>query len=283
MKNVVGYDLTQLLVGSEGTLAIITEITLRLVPKPPARATLRASFSSIAAAADGVTAILHRRARAGGARARRRAPVSTRSRRGSARALAPDGTGALLLVEVDGGPAAVAEEIARSRRRAAAAGATESAARGGRGRAGRALAPAARAVAVAHAIAPLKLNHDVVVPPGRIPELFELVDRLRRERTLTDRLLRPRRRRQHPREHHGRPGGRRRARAGAGSGAALFEGVVALGGSISGEHGIGYTKARYLDIELTPATIALMRRVKRTFDPNGILNPGKIFPEPRGG
>ncbi len=58
----------------------------------------------------------------------------------------------------------------------------------------------------------------------------------------------------------------------------LFEGVVALGGSISGEHGIGYTKARYLDIELSPATIALMRRVKRTFDPNGILNPGKIFP-----
>ena len=58
----------------------------------------------------------------------------------------------------------------------------------------------------------------------------------------------------------------------------LFEGVVALGGSISGEHGIGYTKAGYLDIELSPATIALMKRVKQTFDPHGILNPGKIFP-----
>jgi FAD/FMN-containing dehydrogenase len=58
----------------------------------------------------------------------------------------------------------------------------------------------------------------------------------------------------------------------------LFEGVVSLEGSISGEHGIGYTKAPYLGIELSPATIDLMKRLKRTFDPHGILNPGKIFP-----
>jgi len=58
----------------------------------------------------------------------------------------------------------------------------------------------------------------------------------------------------------------------------LFRSVVALGGSISGEHGIGYRKARYLGLELSPATIALMKRVKRAFDPSGVLNPGKIFP-----
>ena len=58
----------------------------------------------------------------------------------------------------------------------------------------------------------------------------------------------------------------------------LFEGVVALEGSISGEHGIGFSKARYLGIELSPDEIALMRRVKAAFDPHGILNPGKIFP-----
>ena len=59
----------------------------------------------------------------------------------------------------------------------------------------------------------------------------------------------------------------------------LFEGVVALEGSISGEHGIGFTKAPYLGLELSPEEIALMKRVKAAFDPNGILNPGKIFPD----
>ncbi|HEX2459041.1 MAG TPA: FAD-linked oxidase C-terminal domain-containing protein, partial [Vicinamibacterales bacterium] len=59
---------------------------------------------------------------------------------------------------------------------------------------------------------------------------------------------------------------------------ALFERVVALEGSISGEHGIGFAKAPYVGIELSPEVIALMKRVKAAFDPNGILNPGKIFP-----
>ncbi len=57
----------------------------------------------------------------------------------------------------------------------------------------------------------------------------------------------------------------------------LFRGVVALEGSITGEHGIGFMKAKYLGLELTPETIALMQRIKQAFDPNGILNPGKIF------
>jgi FAD/FMN-containing dehydrogenase len=59
----------------------------------------------------------------------------------------------------------------------------------------------------------------------------------------------------------------------------LFEGVVALEGAISGEHGIGFMKSKYLSIELDEATIAAMKRVKQAFDPEGLLNPGKIFPD----
>jgi FAD/FMN-containing dehydrogenase len=59
----------------------------------------------------------------------------------------------------------------------------------------------------------------------------------------------------------------------------LFEGVVALEGSISGEHGIGFVKAKYLPLELDPQTIAIMKAVKHAFDPHDLLNPGKIFPE----
>jgi glycolate oxidase len=67
----------------------------------------------------------------------------------------------------------------------------------------------------------------------------------------------------------------RRAREAA---RALFDGVVALEGSISGEHGIGFAKAPYLALEISPGAMALMKRLKRAFDPHGILNPGKIFP-----
>ena len=127
-------------------------------------------------------------------------------------------------------------------------------------------------------VAALKFNHDVVVPKGRIPELFALVARLRREFRLRI-----------PSFGHAGDGNIHvnfmvdpgdadevaRARAAE---PVLFSGVVALEGSISGEHGIGFSKAPFLPIELSAEEIALMQRVKTAFDPNGILNPGKIFP-----
>src|SRR5687767_7376158 len=109
VKNVVGYDLTQLLVGSEGTLAIITQVTLRLIPKPPARATLTAGFADMRRAVDAVTALI----------ARRIVPAAIElidddSLRAVERHLGGSYPHALLIIECDGTQAAVDEEMARS-------------------------------------------------------------------------------------------------------------------------------------------------------------------------
>jgi len=138
-------------------------------------------------------------------------------------------------------------------------------------RARRELSPALRT------IAPLKFNHDVVVPRSRVADLFDLVEHIRRESGLRVPCF----------GHVGdgnihvnlmaddTPEARLRVAAAE---RRLFEGVVALDGSISGEHGIGFAKAPFIGLELTPETIAVMKRVKAAFDPSGILNPGKIFP-----
>jgi FAD/FMN-containing dehydrogenase len=192
--------------------------------------------------------------------------------------LAPEGTAAVLLIEVDGVPAAVAEESALVEQACVAAGSTE--VRRARDEAERAeLWRVRRELSLSlKTIAPLKFNHDVVVPKGRIAELFALVQRIRTEQRLRIPLF-----------GHAGDGnihvnimvdpaaGDEVARAHRAE-RALFEGVVALEGSISGEHGIGFAKAPFLPIELSADEIALMKRVKHAFDPLGILNPGKMFP-----
>jgi glycolate oxidase len=276
VKNVVGYDLVQLLVGSEGTLAIITEVTLRLIPKPPVRATLSAMFGHVRHAVDAVTGLITRRVVPAAIEL-----VDNDSLRAVeaylARAVVPAGTGAMVIVECDGVQAAVDEEqrlVEEACREAGALAIRQAASDVEREElwsVRRQLSLALRATGL------LKINHDVVVPRGRIPELLETVSELARVYRLrvasfghagdgnihvnlmvnkddADELTRAR-------------DAERR----------LFERVVALEGSISGEHGIGFAKAPYLSIELSTDAIALMKRVKAAFDPAGILNPGKIF------
>lgn len=276
VKNVVGYDLTQLLVGSEGTLAIVTEITLRLVPRPAVQATLGATFTDISTAVFAVTELL--RARVVPATIELIDAESLAAvERHVKRRLAPDGTGAMLIVEVDGVPGGVREEIARvgdACRRTGATTVTIASSADERA----ALWEARRELSFAlRALAPRKINHDVVVPRGRVPELFDLVARLRSELNLlipcfghagdgnihVNLMVNP-----------SDPGEMARARDAE---RRLFEGVVALEGSITGEHGIGFAKAPYLGLELSDDVIALMKRVKHAFDPNGILNPGKMW------
>jgi glycolate oxidase len=277
VKNVVGYDLTQLLVGSEGTLAIITEIILRLLPKPARRATLRAAFPSVDLAAEGAWRILKTGVMPSALELVDRACLEA-VRSYLALPLAPPGTAAILLIEVDGGDASVVEDVGAIASACEAAGADEirraadDVEAADLWRLRRELSPALRTIAA------LKLNHDVVVPLGQLAGFFGFVDDLRRRHHVriacfghagdgnihVNIMVNPDDAQEVSRAHEVER--------------LLFEGVVARQGSISGEHGIGYTKARYLDLELSGGTIGLMKRVKNTFDPNGILNPGKIFP-----
>ena len=278
VKNVVGYDLTHLLVGSEGTLAIITKIILRLVPKPPVQATLRASFTGVEAAVAAVSNIIKARVVPAALELIDQESLDAVARNLNVRSLAPEGTGAILLIEVDGVPAAVDEEAIRVEQACRDAGSTEILR--ARDEAQRAeLWRVRREISLSlKMVAPLKFNHDVVVPKGRIPELFALVDRLRQKFRLriplfghagdgnihVNIMVDPQDAGEVARAHEAEH--------------VLFSGVVALEGSISGEHGIGFSKAPFVPLELSADEIALMKRVKQAFDPNGILNPGKIFP-----
>lgn len=278
VKNVVGYDLTRLLVGSEGTLAVVTKVILRLLPLPPARVTLRAFFGTVGDAVEAVTFIVAAGVTPATLELVDRVSLEAVARFLGEPALAPPGTEALLVIETDGVAVAAEEEATRvefacrgagavSVQRAATADEREEL-----WRVRRQLSPALKTIST------FKLNHDVVVPKGRIPALFEEIEGLRRAFGLTIPCF----------GHAGdgnihvnimadpaSPDEVARARQAE---QRLLERVVALEGSISGEHGIGFTKRPFIGLELAPETLALMRRVKHAFDPNGILNPGKIFP-----
>jgi glycolate oxidase len=277
VKNVVGYDLAQLLVGSEGTLAIITKITLRLIPKPPARATLSAAFGHVRQAVDAVTRLIGHRV----------VPAAIELVDGESlravntylgRAVVPAGADAMVIVECDGVQPAVEEENRLVEDACREAGAIEIRLAGNDDdrqelwSVRRQLSLALRATGL------LKINHDVVVPRGRIPQLIDAVTALAGRYRLRVASF----------GHAGdgnihvnlmvNPSDADELTRAREAERQLFEHVVALEGSISGEHGIGFAKAPYLSIELSEEEIALMKRVKAAFDPAGILNPGKIFP-----
>lgn len=275
VKRVVGYDMARLLVGTEGTLGIITRLTLRLIPRPEAVRTLLASFPTVTGAARAVARTIAR-----GLVPRACEFMDHRSlelvRRHGQVAVAPDAR-ALLILEADGDARAAAEaakamealcreEGAIDVRQAATAEET------------RQVWAARKALSQAmYEVAPTKINEDVVVPRSRLPELVERVDALAGEfdlpiicfghagegnlhvNIMADQADRP---------------AMVRARQAV---VKLFETVVALEGSVSGEHGIGVMKAPYLAIEAGAAGLAAMGRVKAAFDPNGVLNPGKIL------
>jgi glycolate oxidase len=272
VKGVTGYDVTALLVGSEGTLAVFTEATLRLVPKPPSVATELALFSNVRDAANAVGSVI-----AAGIVPRCMEMLDSATLdavRGAGVAIDAR-AGAMLLVEVDGESS---ETLLY--------------------RAGEALSacPGCLEVLVAHdgvqrdrlwaarrmlskatrKLARHKLSEDVVVPRTRMADLLARADDIGRATAV-----------RHLAYGHAGDGNlhvnflwdddSERPEVDRAIGL-LMRATVDLGGTLSGEHGIGVSKAPYLALEQSPELIGLQRDIKRAFDPKELLNPGKIFP-----
>jgi FAD/FMN-containing dehydrogenase len=192
--------------------------------------------------------------------------------------LVPAGTGAALIVEVDGTDRGVQEDLDRVIEACGSVGAKEITRARDDAERGRIWSVRRQTSAALKATGLIKINHDVVVPKGRVPELFDVIAEIKQTFKLRVASF----------GHAGdgnihvnlliTPGDADEAARAKEAERFLFTRVVALEGSISGEHGIGFAKAPYLPIELSADEIALMKRIKAAFDPNGILNPGKIFP-----
>ncbi len=271
-KGVTGYDLVSTFVGSEGTLGVFTQATLRLVPRPEAVVTLLALFRDAVAAGAAVPKILRSGA------APRCMELLDKQTMDAVRArgvsLREDAAG-LLLLEVDGDEGAVlgqAERIGAACDEAGALAVVVAQAGAERTKlweARRQMSPAVRA------LARRKLSEDVVVPRSQVPELLRAVGRISAETRV--RML-----------SYGHAGDGNfhvnflwddddeipRVEAAI---LALFREVLALRGTLSGEHGIGVLKAPYLHLEQSEAVLDAQLAVKRAFDPEGLLNPGKLF------
>lgn len=275
-KNSTGFDLARLIAGSEGTLAVITEATLKITPLPEARRGMRALYDSVDAAAAAVARIMAQPVLPSALEFMDDRALELVRRRGID---LPEAARGLLLIEVDGRLASLQDAVAALHAAAMGDGLLDWQAAGSAEHldalwaARRALSPALRS------LAPDKINEDVVVPVSQVPALLRSAQQLADaggiqvvcfghagNGNLHVNLMFDR---SQPTQ----------AAAAEGCLHAVFERVLALGGTLSGEHGIGLAKRGFMARALDPVALDLMRAMKAQFDPAGILNPGKLLPE----
>jgi glycolate oxidase len=278
-KGVVGYDLTRLFIGSEGTLGIITKIIVRLLALPTHKKTYLVLTDSLRQAVMLVSEILKRGILPNTLEYMDQAALHVVQDFLSLEL--PHRTRALLLVEVDGDEKSTEEQgdkllklladrqtypgILEVRQAHTEKEVAEL------WKARRSISPAT------FKLRPHKISEDVVVPKTKIPQLVEFTEKLSRELDIVILTF-----------GHAGDGNihvnimvdkenREEYQKGQTAKRLLFEHVMLLSGTLSGEHGVGITKAPYLSLELDKTSLAIMQNIKNVFDPNNILNPGKIF------
>ncbi len=275
-KGVVGYDLTRLLIGSEGTLAMITQATLKLTPLAETITTIRAIYQNIETAAKAVVNIM----------AQAITPCALEFMDAQAIAMIqsysqanlPKTAGALLMIEVDGSKTEVPTVIEAIRKAAQNQGlleflvATKQQEVQALWQTRKALSPALKN------IAPKKINEDVVVPVANVPKLLTGLAKLSQQYNITIVNF----------GHIGNgnihvnlltnPDDQKEQQRASQCLTEVFDLVLSLNGSLSGEHGVGIEKQAFVGKEIEPNALALMQQIKQLFDPNNILNPNKMFP-----
>ena len=275
MKGVVGYDLTKLLCGSEGTLGIITRIVIKLLPLPEGKKTMLVLFDSIDGAARAVSSIIRHKI------------IPTTLEFMDGRTLdcvrqatglqVPDAARAVLIIEVDGDREFLDKQADRIAEIIRPLGVVET-------RIAATPAESAALWAIRRAVSPSlrkvnpdKFNEDICVPRSKVPEMIRKVDAISEKygipivnfghagdgnihvNVMIDKKV---------------PGELEKAEKAIEE---VFRGALELGGTMSGEHGVGIAKAPYIPLEITPQTAAYMKALKKALDPNNVLNPGKIF------
>jgi glycolate oxidase len=275
VKDVAGYNLRDLFIGSEGTLGIVTRVLLKLVPKPAARRTLMATYASIEAAGQTVSDII----------AAKIIPctlefldqTTTRCVEEFAHVGLPLDAAAVLLMETDGHPAAVEDEAAAMAAIAAACGALEVRTAADEAEATRLLTARRSAFSALARVRPTTILEDVTVPRSELAAMVGLIAACGARHNVTigtfghmgDGNL-------HPTFLTDERDAEEMHRVEA----ALVEIVdrtLAVGGTITGEHGVGLAKKPFLRQQLGDNSYELLRLVKRSLDPDNLLNPGKIF------
>jgi glycolate oxidase len=275
VKDVAGYNLRDLFIGSEGTLGVITKVLLKLLPKPAARQTLLATFSAMDAAAETVSAIIAAKIIPCTLEFLDRKTIACVE--AYAKVGLPDDAEALLLIETDGHPAAAADEASRIEDIARTQGALQ--VRRARDAAEAAQLALARRSAFS-ALArrkPTTILEDVTVPRSELAKMIRAVQQIAATHALDiavfghfgDGNLHPTilTDERDTAEMH-------RVEVAIKE---IVDAALALGGTITGEHGVGLAKKPFLKQQLGENSYALLKAIKYTLDPEGLLNPGKIF------
>ena len=279
MKGVVGYDLTKLICGSEGTLAVITKIIIKLLPKPEAKKTMLVLFDSIDGAAQAVSAIIRGKI------------IPTTLEFMDGRTLdcvrkatdlqVPEGANAVLIIEVDGDREFLDKQAAKIAAITKPLGVVETRI-AETPEQSEALWQIRRSVSASlRQVNPDKFNEDICVPRSKVPEMIRKIDRISDHYDI-------------PIVNFGHAGDGNihvnimidskvagQSEKAEKAIAEVFAGALELGGTMSGEHGVGIMKAPFITMELSSAGIDYMKTIKRALDPNNILNPGKMFPSDR--